>query len=91
MSEELISYLYKRLYKSINIILFMVTVQEAEGNFEEKYNNQRRGKSLNINKQLSIDYKIFCENLSRKTKKKVTPSSRIRILMVKDMLENKKI
>ncbi len=68
----------------------MTTEEEAEEFFEEKYNNEKEGKSLNINKQLAIDYKIFCENLSRKTKKKITPSSRIRILMVKDILENKK-
>jgi len=68
----------------------MVKEEEVEEYYKEKYQNQKEGTALNINKQLWIDYQSFCLELSRKTMKKITASARIRILMVRDMLENKK-
>ncbi len=65
----------------------MVTDEEVEKYYEENYLNEKGGTSLNINKQLWIDYQKFCLDLSRKSKLKITASARIRLLMVKDMLE----
>ena len=44
----------------------------------------------NINKQLKIDLQICCAELTRKSKKAITPSSTIRLLVVQFLLENKK-
>lgn len=68
----------------------MVREEEAEEYYKKNYQNQKEGTGLNINKQLWIDYQRFCLELSRKTMKKITASARIRLLMVRDMLENKK-
>ena len=64
--------------------------EEAEKYYKEIYQNEKEGVGLNINKHLWIDYQKFCLELSRKTKKKITASARIRILMIKDMCENNK-
>ena len=65
----------------------MITDEEIEKYYEKNYLNQKEGTSLNINKQLWIDYQKFCLDLSRKSRKKITSSARIRLLMVKDILE----
>lgn len=70
----------------------MITLEEVKDYFESHYHNHKRGTGININKNLWLDYQEFCLRLSRKTNKhKVTPSSRIRLLMVRDMMENKQI
>ena len=68
----------------------MIKEEEVEEYYKENYQNQKEGTGLSINKQLWIDYQRFCLDLSRKTMKKITASARIRLLMVRDMLENKK-
>lgn len=67
----------------------MTPEEDAKIYYKKNYQNEKEGTSLNINKQLWINYQEFCLKLSKKTKKKVTASSRIRILMIKDILENK--
>ena len=63
----------------------MVSNEEAERYFKEHYEkkNQKRARSINIPERLFKDYHKFCidegENMSK----------RIRLLIVKDMLENK--
>lgn len=66
----------------------MVTDEDIEVSFEKQYKNEKRGRGISINKQLLIDYKIYCEELSRKTDKKITVSSRVRSLMYKDLLDS---
>ncbi|KKL63308.1 hypothetical protein LCGC14_2176380 [marine sediment metagenome] len=68
----------------------MVSQEEIEEYYEMNYKNEKRGASLNINKQLLIDYQKFCLELSRKSKLKITASARIRLLMVMELLENKR-
>ncbi len=63
--------------------------QEAKEYYDNSYKNEKESTSLNINKQLWIDYQRFCLDLSRK-KKKITASARIRLLMVIDMRYNRK-
>ncbi len=71
--------------------LSMVTDEEVMTNLKKKYQNDALRANLNINKNLWIDYKIFCEELSRKSKyKKISMSSRITLSMIRDILENKK-
>ncbi len=69
----------------------MENKQEAEEYFKENYGKEklRSGVNLSVPKLLWIDYQKFCLNLSKKTKKKIMPSARIRLLMIRDMLENK--
>lgn len=63
-----------------------VTFKEAETSEKEKYNKHKEGKSFSICDKLHNEYKEFCFN----TMKKDDMSRRIRINMVRDMLENKK-
>lgn len=57
--------------------------------YDLTYKNHKEGTNLNINKQLWIDFKVLCLELSRKEKKRVTPSAMIRKMMVEKILENK--
>ncbi len=68
----------------------MIREEEIKEYYKDNYKNQKEGTGLNINKQLWIDFQKFCLELSRRTKKKITASARIRLLMVRDMLENRK-
>lgn len=63
--------------------------EEVEKHYKENYNDKKERTNLNINKFLWLDYQQFCLNLSRTTRKKITASARIRLAMVRDMLENK--
>lgn len=71
----------------------MENKQQAEIFYKENYQNEKekeiRGMNLSISRLLWIDYQKFCLDLSRRSKKKISVSARIRILMIKDMLENK--
>ena len=53
------------------------------------YQNQKEGTNINLNKQLWIDFQVLCLELSRKRKKKVTPSAMIRYMMVEKIMQNK--
>ncbi len=68
----------------------MVSPEEIEEYYEKHYQNQKRGTSLNINKQLKIDFQIVCSELSRKSKKTITPSAEVRKMMVEFILKNKR-
>lgn len=65
-------------------------IEELQKSFHKRYKNEKKGINININKQLFIDHKIMCEELSRKSKKKITPSLLIRSSMYKDILEYEK-
>ena len=67
----------------------MVTENEVEDYFKKNYYNKKQQTNLNINKNLWIDYQKFCLELSKNSKLKITASARIRLLLVKDMLDNK--
>ncbi len=62
-----------------------ISDEEAEKTFEEKYEkkNKKRARSINIPERLFKDYHKFCID------KNESMSKRIRIFMVKDMLESK--
>lgn len=62
--------------------------EEVEEYFKENYNDTRQQTNLSFHKNLWIDYQTFCLKLSKKTKKKITASGRIALLMIRDMLEN---
>lgn len=68
----------------------MVSAEEIKEYYEKHYQNEKRGTSLNINKQLKIDFQILCSELSRKSKKTITPSAEIRKMMVEFIMKNKK-
>ncbi len=68
----------------------MVSFQEVEEYYKKNYHNGKIGSSISINQCLWIDYQKFCLDLSRGLPKKITLSKRVRLLMVKDMLEHKK-
>ena len=68
----------------------MIAEEEIVKYYKEKYHNGKKSTGININKQLWIDYQEFCLGLSRKSKLKITASGRIRLLMIKDMMENSK-
>lgn len=68
----------------------MITNEEIKKYYKENYRNEKRGVSLNINNKLMIDFQIMCLELSKKSKKKITPSSVVRKLIVKFLLENHK-
>ena len=64
----------------------MISDQEAEGYFKEHYEkkNEKRGRSINIPERLFKDYHKFCIDEGE------SMSKRIRLLMIRDMIENKK-
>lgn len=66
----------------------MVSFEEAEEIYNKKYKNKKVQFDLNTNKNLKIDFKKFCQELSRKGKS-ISSSKRVCILMVRDMEENK--
>lgn len=61
-----------------------LSFEEAEKVYEQKYSNGKRSKSISICKKLHEDYKDFCYI----DMKRQDMSYRLRILMVRDMLEN---
>ena len=68
----------------------MIIDEEIDKYYKENYKNEKRGTSLNINKQLWIDVQKTCLELSRKSKKKITGSYIVRKFMVEFVMENKK-
>lgn len=68
----------------------MIVDEKVEKYYEENYQNEKMAAGYNINKQLKIDLQICCAELTRKSKKAITPSSTIRLLVVQFLLENKK-
>lgn len=64
----------------------MATIEDAKKEFKKKYNNKKVGKHISLCHELFIDYKDFCYlDLDREA-----VSTRIQLLLVKDMLENSK-
>jgi len=68
----------------------MIIDKEVDKYYKENYKNEKRGTSLNINKQLWIDVQKTCLELSRKSKNKITGSFVVRKFMVEFVMENKK-
>lgn len=64
----------------------MVSFEESEKIYDKKYHNQKVPFDINVNKNLKIDFKQHCAELSRKGKD-ISASNRICILMVMDMEE----
>ncbi len=68
----------------------MITNEQVEEYYKKNYNHKKKGIGLSICKNLQIDIKILCEELSKKLPYKMTPSSLTRDLWVRFLLENKK-
>ncbi len=65
----------------------MVSDEEVEKYFQENYEkkNRKKARSVNIPERLFKDYHKFCIDLNE------SMSKRIRLFMVKEMIENKKL
>lgn len=68
----------------------MVSDEEVEKYYLKNYDKAKKGHNLNICKKLFLDYQRLCLDLSDNSTKKISSSSRVRRLMVKDILENGK-
>lgn len=64
----------------------MTSMEHADKVFKEKYNNGKIGRHISLCDELFYDYKIFCFN----ELDMVPVSTRIQLIMVKDMIENSK-
>lgn len=64
----------------------MRDLEKIEEIYKKKYQNKKVPFDLNVNKNLKIDFKKHCQELSRKGKE-ISASSRICLLMVEDMEE----
>lgn len=65
----------------------MISQQIIE-QYEKRYKNGKQRININMQRCLWLDYQEFCLELSRKAKKTITASSRIRHVLFKDMIEN---
>lgn len=68
----------------------MITSEEVQDYYNKHYPNKKIGIELNINKNLHIDIKIMCAEMSKKLPYKMTPSSLTRSLWTRYLMENKK-
>ncbi len=61
-----------------------ISTEEADKIFKEKYNNIKSGRNVSFCDELYLEYKDFCYNRL----KRLGVSTRLQILMIKDMVES---